>query len=43
MSGHSELAAADPALAAWLRVTPRRLFSLAERAWQDVSGSSSAQ
>ena len=27
---------------AWLRVTPRRLFSFAEHAWQDASGSSSA-
>ncbi len=27
---------------AWLRVTPRRLFSFAEHAWQDVPGSSSA-
>jgi hypothetical protein len=27
---------------AWLRVTPRRLFSFAEHAWQNVSGSSSA-
>ena len=27
---------------AWLRVTPQRLFSFAEHAWQDVSGSSSA-
>jgi hypothetical protein len=26
---------------AWLRVTPRRLFSFAEHAWQNVSGSSS--
>ncbi|MGI8760403.1 MAG: hypothetical protein ACR2LF_03685 [Jatrophihabitantaceae bacterium] len=26
---------------AWLRVTPRRLFSFAEHAWPGVSGSSS--